>query len=119
MGKSSYRPLILTGAFIFLKADIEGGKILRIDQDGTVNILVENLAGLGDHHKNIPVVKDGYVYFGQRTATYSAVVGKDNADFGWLLRKPNFHDTPCKDYFIKSKDFYSDDNVPISTMKAS
>jgi hypothetical protein len=90
--------------------ELEGGKILRIDREGNITPLVENLPSLGDHHTNGPVVKDGYVYFGQGTATNSGVVGKDNADYGWLTRYPEFHDTPCQDLVLKGIN-YTTDNV--------
>ena len=67
----------------------EGGKILRIGEDGKITALVRNLPSLGDHHTNGPAIHDGYLYFGQGVATNAAVAGPDNADFGWLLRHPN------------------------------
>ncbi|SDK72194.1 Glucose/arabinose dehydrogenase, beta-propeller fold [Salinimicrobium catena] len=87
---------------------MEGGKILRIDSSGDVDTLVENLPSLGDHHTNGPVIKDGEIYFGQGTATNSAVVGPDNAAFGWLSRKPQFHDIPCKDIVLKGINYTSE-----------
>jgi glucose/arabinose dehydrogenase len=42
-------------------------------------------------------------------------VGEDNADFGWLKRKPEFHDIPCRDILLTGKNYESDniatDNV--------
>ena len=89
---------------------LEGGKILKVSRQGEVEVLVEDLPGHGDHHTNGPVVRDGYVYFGQGTATNSAVVGKDNADYGWLYRFPDFHDIPCKDITVRGKN-YTTENV--------
>ena len=86
---------------------LEGGKILRIDREGEIISLVENLPSLGDHHTNGPVVKDGYVYFGQGTATNSGIVGPDNAEFGWLSRNPDFHDIPCKDIVLRGTNYTS------------
>lgn len=82
--------------------ELEGGKILKVSPAGEVENIVEGLPSLGDHHTNGPVVKDGYIYFGQGTATNSGVVGEDNADFGWLLRFPNFHDIPCEDITVNA-----------------
>lgn len=86
------------------------GKILKISKDGkTIIPLVENLPSLGDHHTNAPLVGvDGYVYFGQGTATNSGVVGVDNFDYGWLKRYPQFHDIPCKDITLRGQNFISD-----------
>src|SRR4029434_7539882 len=64
----------------------------------------------GDHHTNGPVVHDGWVYFGQGTATNAAVVGPDNASFGWLRRFPEFSDVPCKDVTLAGLNFESRDS---------
>lgn len=94
--------------------ELEGGKILKVSTDGTVENLVEGLPSVGDHHTNGPVVKDGYIYFGQGTATNSGVVGEDNANFGWLQRFPDFRDIPCKDITVnavnsETKNFLTED----------
>ena len=81
---------------------LEGGKILKVSKDGEAQVLVDDLPSLGDHHTNGPVIKDGYVYFGQGTATNSAIVGLDNAEFGWLYRYEDFHDIPCKDIRVNA-----------------
>lgn len=88
--------------------ELEGGKILKITPDGKVSELVKGLPSLGDHHTNGAIVgEDGYIYFGQGTATNSAVVGEDNAKFGWLKRKPDFHDIPCRDITLTGENFES------------
>jgi glucose/arabinose dehydrogenase len=85
-----------------------GGRILRIAPNGRISVLVEGLPSLGDHHTNGPAIgSDGYVYFGQGTATNSAVVGEDNAQFGWLSRHPGFHDVPCQDVVLRGVNFES------------
>ncbi len=87
--------------------ELNGGKILKISKQGAVTPLIENLPSKGDHHTNGPVVANGYVYFGQGTATNSGVVGEDNADFGWLERNPGFHDIPCKDIVLNGENYES------------
>jgi glucose/arabinose dehydrogenase len=87
---------------------LEGGKILKIKQDGSVRSLVRDLPSLGDHHTDHLLIKDGYIYFGQGTATNSGVVGPDNKDFGWLPRQRNFHDIPCQDITLAGQNFVSD-----------
>ena len=84
-----------------------GGRILRIGRDGgEPQVLVDNLPSLGDHHTNGPVAgSDGYVYFGQGTATNSGVVGKDNEKMGWLKRHPGFHDIPAQDVTLAGHNF--------------
>jgi glucose/arabinose dehydrogenase len=88
---------------------LEGGRILRITPEGAMSVLVDKLPSLGDHHTNGPAIgTDGYLYFGQGTATNSGVVGPDNADFGWLTRNAQFHDIPCQDITLRGENFSSD-----------
>lgn len=87
--------------------EMEGGKILRISKQGEIAVLIDELPSKGDHHTNGPVVHNGYVYFGQGTATNSGVVGEDNANFGWLKRNPGFHDVPCQDLVLRGKNYVS------------
>ncbi len=99
---------------------MEGGKILKVTPDGSITELVKGLPSFGDHHTNGAIVKDNYIYFGQGTATNSGVVGKDNKEFGWLLRKNDFHDIPCEDIILTGENFktenvLSDDKEKIMT----
>ncbi|WP_051304154.1 PQQ-dependent sugar dehydrogenase [Calidithermus chliarophilus] len=96
------------GAFYIAEGgEFEGGRILRL-RDGQLTPLVTGLPSVGDHHTNRAVMgPDGYLYFGQGTATNSGVVGPDNYDFGWLQRRPDFHDTPCKDVKLAGRNFES------------
>lgn len=88
---------------------LEGGKILRISKSGAIKVLTDKLPSFGDHQTNGPVIKDGYIYFGQGTATNSGVVGPDNASFGWLPRKQDFHDIPCGDIQLNGENYTSED----------
>ncbi|WP_345233268.1 glucose dehydrogenase [Hymenobacter saemangeumensis] len=98
------------GAFYVSEGgSLEGGRILRITPAGQMSVLVDKLPSLGDHHTNGPAIgSDGYVYFGQGTATNSGVVGPDNADFGWLTRNPKYHEIPCQDITLVGQNFESD-----------
>lgn len=84
-----------------------GGRILRITQEGHIFPLIEDLPGMGDHHTNGPIHRNGWLYWGQGTATNSGIVGSDNADFGWLARYPEFHDIPCQDVTLTGENFSS------------
>jgi glucose/arabinose dehydrogenase len=99
------------GNFIISEGgQLKGGKILKVSEDGKIETLTDSLPGMGDHHTNGAIVgSDGYIYFGQGTATNSGVVGVDNFNFGWLKRFPDFHDIPCKDIKVTGKNFESDD----------
>jgi glucose/arabinose dehydrogenase len=113
------------GAFFVAEGGtLRGGRVLRLapasaDRSGALKttVLVDGLPSRGDHHTNGPVVRDGWVYFGQGTATNAAVVGEDNASFGWLKRAPQFHDVPCKDVTLAGVNFESSN--PLGGGKAS
>jgi glucose/arabinose dehydrogenase len=94
------------GAFYVAEGgEMEGGRILKISKEGNTSSLVSNLPSVGDHHTNGPVIRDGYIYFGQGTATNSSVVGEDNKEFGWLLRRKDFHDIPCRDIILNGQNY--------------
>lgn len=87
----------------------EGGKILSVTQDGKITELITGLPSKGDHHTNAAIAgDDGYIYFGQGTATNSGVVGLDNFKFGWLKRFPDFHDIPCEDIELTGENYETD-----------
>jgi uncharacterized cupredoxin-like copper-binding protein len=85
------------------------GGIATVDlASGVVTPLITGLPSLGDHQNNqLAFGDDGWVYFGQGTATNSTVVGPDNAVFGWLPLFPEFHDVPCEDVTIAGSPFES------------
>lgn len=89
---------------------LEGGKLLEVTKSGEIKALLQDLPSFGDHHTNGPVIQDGYIYFGQGTATNAGVVGNDNLDYGWLERHPTFHDIPCKDIVLTGQN-YTEDNA--------
>jgi glucose/arabinose dehydrogenase len=93
----------------------EGGKILQIAPTGEIKVLLDQLPSLGDHTTNGLVIINNYIYFGQGTATNSGIAGEDNAQFGWLRRRPEFHDIPCRDIILTGINYQSDnvltDNV--------
>lgn len=93
------------GAFYVAKF----GAILRIDPDGRISTVLNGLPSEGDHHTNGPAIgPDGWLYFGQGTATNSGVVGPDNYQFGWLRRAPRHHDIPCEDIVLSGENFTSE-----------
>jgi glucose/arabinose dehydrogenase len=90
--------------------ELEGGRILRVDRQGRTETLLDSLPTVGDHHTNGPAIDNvGNVYFALGTATNSGVVGPDNAKYGWLKRKPDFHDVPCRDLRLRDETFSSVD----------
>ena len=95
------------GAFYIAEGGVlEGGRILRVTPDGARSTLIGGLPTMGDHHTNGPAVgPDGWIYFGQGTATNAGVVGPDNAQYGWLKRRPQFHDIPCEDVVLAGENF--------------
>ncbi|HEY0881502.1 MAG TPA: PQQ-dependent sugar dehydrogenase [Archangium sp.] len=88
------------------------GAILEIDLTGEMREVVSGLPSQGDHHTNGPVIgPDGFLYFGQGTATNSGIVGEDNLMMGWLPRAPEFHDIPCRDVTLTGVNYESDDHL--------
>lgn len=86
------------------------GRVLRVAKDGTIAVLADNLPGRTDHFTDRPVVgPDGWLYFGQGTATNSGVVGEDNLKMGWLGRSPLLHDIPCRDVILAGRNFTTAD----------
>lgn len=86
---------------------MEGGRILQVSANGDIKALLSDLPSFGDHHTNGPVVHNGQLYFSIGTATNSGVVGADNAKYGWLKRKPTFHDIACRDITLSGQNFKS------------
>jgi glucose/arabinose dehydrogenase len=95
------------GAFFVAEGGaMEGGRILRITPDGSVRTIIEGLPSFGDHHTDGPAVShDGWIYFGQGTASNSGIIGEDNAKFGWLKRQPRFHDVPGQEVTLTGQNF--------------
>lgn len=90
-----------------------GGSISRVKPDGTLASIITGLPGQGDHQTNQIVIKDGKMYFGIGTVTNSAVVGSDNAVFGWLKDplKTNLKDVPCRDIKLSDRAVFESDNA--------
>jgi glucose/arabinose dehydrogenase len=92
--------------------ELEGGRILRISADGKTTTLISNLPSFGDHHTDGPVMgPDGWLYFGQGTASNAGIVGEDNAKFGWLKRHPEFHDIPGQDVVLAGRNVTTKDFI--------
>ena len=88
----------------------QGGRIIRVSPEGQITSIVDGLPSFGDHHTDGPVFgNDGWLYFGQGTASNSGVVGEDNAKFGWLKRHPEFHDIPGEDIELTGQNFKTKD----------
>ena len=88
----------------------EGGRLLRISPEGEIRVLIGGLPSLGDHHTNGPAIgPDGWLYFGQGSATNSGVVGMDNAELGWLESHREFHDIPARDIRLAGRNFRTED----------
>jgi glucose/arabinose dehydrogenase len=77
---------------------VHAGMVSMI-QDGRLTPVLSHLPGQGDHQANQLVFQDGWMYLAIGTVTNSAVVGTDNAVFGWLNdpAKRDLHDVPCED----------------------
>lgn len=90
------------GSLYFMNTDT----LSRLRPDGTIEDLVTDLPGRGDHQSNYPIIgPDGKIYFGQGTATNSAVVGADNYAYEWLRHFPDFHDRPGQDVVLTGRNY--------------
>lgn len=89
---------------------VHGGSVSTIEDGGRLQPIISGLPGRGDHQANTLVFKDGKMYLSIGTVTNSAVVGPDNAVFGWLgdpaLRE--VHDVPCRDTVLTGATFDSE-----------
>jgi glucose/arabinose dehydrogenase len=88
--------------------------VWRIPQDGgtagaAATALISGLPGLGDHQANQIVFAGDRLYVAVGTVTNSAVVGEDNAIFGWLKMPDRraVHDIPCEDITVTGVTFQS------------
>lgn len=80
------------------------GTVTVLRPDGTRQDILKDLPSKGDHHNNkVEFGPDGKMYFGQGTATNSAVVGEDNTS--WVKKYPDFHDSPGADITLAGQNF--------------
>ncbi len=71
------------------------GRISRLDMDGRLTTILDDLPGPGNYHTNMTAFgPDGKMYFTQGAMTNTAIVGLDSYELGWLRRLPHAHDVP-------------------------
>src|SRR5687768_10154391 len=92
---------------------VHAGTVSTIDDAGKLTAIITGLPGQGDHQANQLVFKDGNMYLSIGTVTNSAVVGPDNAVFGWLKKPANrqLHDVPCEDISLTGEVFESENPI--------
>lgn len=82
--------------------------ISAVGPDGAAADLVTGLPSLGDYQNNeLAVGPDGWLYFGQGTATNAGVVGTDAYHMGWLQAHQDVRDIPCADVVLRGVNFTS------------
>jgi glucose/arabinose dehydrogenase len=89
---------------------VHAGTVSIIEEGGQIRNILTGLPGQGDHQANQLVFQNDVMYLSIGTVTNSAVVGEDNAVFGWL-KKPELrelHDVPCEDIVLTDQTFTSD-----------
>jgi glucose/arabinose dehydrogenase len=93
----------------------EGGhpaRISRLDADGRLEPILEDLPGPGNYHTNMAVVgPDRRLYFSQGAMTNSGIVGLDAYELGWLRRLPHAHDVPGYDIVLAGENVETDDPI--------
>jgi glucose/arabinose dehydrogenase len=94
---------------------------VSIVNDGTLTPVLTDLPGRGDHQANQLVFLDGWMYVAVGTMTNSAVVGTDNAVFGWLKQaeKQQLHDIPCEDIQLTDEVFEADNPLDEGDMRVT
>jgi hypothetical protein len=91
------------GGFPSGSASNNSSRISTVDlAANTVTPFISHLP-TGDHPTEQPVIKDGYIYWSQGSATNSGVVGHDNANGA------HQHDIPCQDVVLSQNTFESGD----------
>lgn len=93
---------------------VHAGAVSIIEDDGSLTPVLTDLPGLGDHQANQLVFSDGWMYLSVGTMTNSAVVGTDNAVFGWLEQpeRQHLHDIPCDDIALLDRVFEAENPLP-------
>lgn len=90
------------GSLYFMNTDT----LSRLRPDGSIEDLVTDLPGLGDHQANYPTLgPDGKIYWGQGTATNTGIVGADNWAYEWLRHFHDFHDVPGQDVTLTGRNY--------------
>lgn len=80
--------------------------VSRLGPDGTIEDIVTDLPGLGDHQTNYPVAgPDGKLYWGQGSVTNTGIVGADNHSYEWLRYFPEVHDIPGGDVKLTGRNY--------------
>jgi glucose/arabinose dehydrogenase len=78
----------------------------RITPEHTLEDLITDLPGLGDHQTNYPIAgPDGKLYFGQGSVTNAGVAGADNFAYEWLPHFPEAHDVPAQDITLTGRNY--------------
>ena len=94
--------------------------VSRVRTDGTLDDIVSDLPGRGDHQVNHPLLgPDRRLYFGVGSATNWGVVGPDSFTFGWLADNPDVHDVPARDVRLAGRNYEYRDVLrnPLSTVR--
>lgn len=85
------------------------GRISRLDPDGQLIVLLDNLPVPGNYHANMVAFgPDGKLYFSQGAMTNTGIVGLDAYELGWLRRLPHAHDIPGYNIVLASINIATD-----------
>lgn len=77
------------------------GRIDRLELDGTVTTVIDNLPGGGNYHTGeVAFGPDGKMYWGQGSMTNMGIVGLDALIMGWLKKLPHSVDIPGYDIVL-------------------
>jgi glucose/arabinose dehydrogenase len=101
------RPLTAVAAHRGIVYVVHAGTVSTVDGSGQIRTILSGLPGQGDHQANQLVFDNDTLYLSIGTVTNAAVVGPDNAVFGWLKVPQNrqLHDVPCQDITLTDQVF--------------
>ncbi len=108
------------GETLYVSQGGQPGRILAIDPNtGSQKVLVDDLPSGGNYHTNTPfMAPDGWLYFGQGSATNSGIVGPDGRDMPWLREHAHSHDLPGYEIVLSGEDVTTDNPAggpPVTT----
>jgi glucose/arabinose dehydrogenase len=100
------------------------GRIDRLELDGAVTNVLDNLPGGGNYHTGMVAFgPDGKMYWGQGAMTNMGIVGLDALIMGWLKKLPHSVDIPGYDivlngFSVETRDPFNVED-PDATLESS
>ena len=107
--------LVFHDGSLWVSQGTNPGRIDRLELDGTLTTVLDNLPGGGNYHTGMVAFgPDGKMYWGQGAMTNTGIVGLDALTMGWLKKLPHSVDIPgydieLNDVRVETKNPFVDD----------